>query len=585
MSGGGVTLGESRLSEERTEPSLPQCWAVKECNRPDCPLFENPGVACWLVDNSLCDGKGRPFEDRFLMICSRCPVFLEVRKRAQGRRIADKAILATFDRMVNNLYSYHISLKETNRVLEQKVATLRSVQEVSEALLGRYRSDQVLYMVLTALTAGEGFGFNRAFLFLVDEAQEFLEGKMAVGPYDYEEASRIWGQLSREKRPLKELMRSYEGTGPETRMNAMVTKIRFQIGNPDSVLVQSLMENRIINVPEVSSDKRAWDVAAALRSDAFAVFPLVKDERRIGVMVVDNFVTRTPIVDEDLEPLAPFTTFAAIAIDSASLHERLRQQVTELDTAQKRLRSQRQVIARSQQLAQMGRLTADLAHEIRNPMTLIGGFARVLVQKLSNDPDLGQKAQMIADEVKRLETLLTDALKMARKETQHAELEDLNFLVVETLNLVSSECSDRSIEVVKDLEAGLPQVVVDRHKLKEVLINLLQNAIQSMPAGGTITVATRLKEGRVHMAISDTGVGIPEDEKELIFNPFYTTRPGGTGLGLPLANRIIETMHGSISVESELGRGSIFTVTLPLSTIGSTRSAKTGESPSSFESD
>jgi signal transduction histidine kinase len=119
---------------------------------------------------------------------------------------------------------------------------------------------------------------------------------------------------------------------------------------------------------------------------------------------------------------------------------------------------------------------------------------------------------------------------------------------------------------MKNLDDGLPQILIDRHKLKEVLINLLQNAMQSMPEGGTITVASAGRDGNLLLSISDTGVGIQESEKEMIFNPFYTSRPGGTGLGLSLANRIIEAMSGNISVESKVGQGSTFTLMLPLRT-------------------
>ena len=562
------------MSDERSKPALPRCWEVKQCKATQCPLYENPGVACWLVDNTFCEGKNRPFENRFLMVCSRCPVYLEVRRRVGGRRIADKAILATFDRMVNNLYSYHISLKEANRILGQKVATLRSVQEISEAILGPYELEQVLYMVLTALTAGEGFGFNRAFLFLVNSTEEFLAGKMAVGPYDHEEAMRIWGHFSKEKRPLKELMRAWDKTWLESKINEAVKPIRFRLNSQDNVLVQSLMENRIINVPDVSSDKRAWPIAEGIKTNAFAVLPLVKDQHRIGVVVVDNFVTRAPIPDEDLEPIAPFTSFAAIAIHTAALNDQLRRQVTDLDKAHKRLRSQRQIIARSQQLAQMGRLTADLAHEIRNPMTLIGGFARVLVQKLPKQGELHEKAQIIADEVSRLEQLLNDALKMTRDETPRYEPENINFLIMETLNLISSECEKKSIRIVRNLKDDLPLMLVDRQKLKEVLINLLQNAIQSMPDGGTITVLSVRQDGNLQLSISDTGVGIRESEKEFIFNPFYTSSPGGTGLGLSLANRIVEAMSGSISMESKVGQGSTFRLTLPIRRKAETKKQK-----------
>ncbi|HUT04459.1 MAG TPA: ATP-binding protein, partial [bacterium] len=469
-----------------------------------------------------------------------------------------------FDRMVKNLYSYHISIKETNKILGQKIARLRSVQEISEAILGPYELEQVLYMVLTALTAGEGFGFNRAFLFLVNSTEEFLAGKMAVGPYDHEEAMRIWGRFPKEKRPLKELMRVWDKIWLESKINQAVKPIRFRLNSQDNVLVQSLMENMIINVPDVSSDKRAWPIAEGIKTNAFAVLPLVKDERRIGVVVVDNFVTRAPIPDEDLEPIAPFTSFVAIAIHTAALNDQLRRQVTDLDKAHKRLRSQRQIIARSQQLAQMGRLTADLAHEIRNPMTLIGGFARVLVQKLPKQGELHDNAQIIADEVSRLEQLLNNALKMTMDETPRYEPGNITFLIMETLNLISSECEKKSIRIVKNLKDDLPLMLLDRQKLKEVFINLLQNAIQSMPDGGTITVSSVRQDGNLQLSISDTGVGIKESEKEFIFNPFYTSSPGGTGLGLPLANRIVEAMSGSISMESKVGQGSTFRLTIPI---------------------
>ena len=552
------------MSEQHTKPTLPFCWEVKECDRDECPLYKNPGIACWLVDNTLCDGQTTSFEDRFLMVCSRCPVFLEVRKRAKGRRLSDKAMLATFDRMVNNLYSYHISLRDTNKMLEQKVGTLRSVQELSQALLGSYKPEEVLYMVLTALTAGEGFAFNRAFLFLVDSKGEYLEGKLAVGPDDYEAASRIWSDLSAEKMPLKELMSNWDEKKLETGINKMIRSFRFALIDQENVLNQSLLENRIINVPDASSDKRAWKAAEVLKSNAFAVFPLMKGQRRIGVIAVDNFVTRNPILDEEIEPLVPFTSFAAIAVDNAALHEELNRQIAGLRKAHKRLRSQRKAIKRSQQLAEMGRLSADLAHEIRNPMTLIGGFARNIAKALPEDSELRGKAQIIADEVLRLETLLSQALTMTKEEKPNLELEDVNFLVMETLKLIESECEQKSIELLLDLSQPLPQVWMDRDRMKEVLINLIQNAMEAMPEGGILTLSTRQQDERILLSVADTGVGIPKSDEEMIFNPFYTTRASGTGLGLPLANRIIDAMSGSITVESEMGRGSTFTVSLPL---------------------
>ncbi|MBI4685269.1 MAG: PAS domain S-box protein [Nitrospirae bacterium] len=228
--------------------------------------------------------------------------------------------------------------------------------------------------------------------------------------------------------------------------------------------------------------------------------------------------------------------------------------ITELNTLREKL-------VASERMAALGEVAAKVAHEIRNPLVSVGGFARILERKLEGN--LKDYAGIIAKEVNRLETTLKEILGFVKEARLAKEKSDINKLVKDIISLIETEVKDKGIMLVKEL-GFTPLIMVDPYRIREALLNILNNALQAVVSSGAITVKTYTFKYSVVIEISDTGPGIDEKDLPFIFNPFYTTKAAGTGLGLSITNRIIEEHKGKIEVESKIGKGTTFKVFLPL---------------------
>jgi two-component system NtrC family sensor kinase len=226
-----------------------------------------------------------------------------------------------------------------------------------------------------------------------------------------------------------------------------------------------------------------------------------------------------------------------------SLEEEVEKKGEEIRKAQDKL-------VQAEKLAALGRLTADVAHEIRNPLTALGGFGRRLLRMAANEKEK-EYADIVVSEVERLEHILRDVLTFSRDAKFHLERQPVTDAVKEAISLLSEACEERSIRVETDFGTELP-VLIDREQVRQAVSNLMVNAMDAMQGGGTLTVSTGAEEANsltyVAIHVSDTGTGIPEEKLPLIFEPFYTTKEigHGTGLGLSISRKIIEEHGGFI---------------------------------------
>jgi len=228
--------------------------------------------------------------------------------------------------------------------------------------------------------------------------------------------------------------------------------------------------------------------------------------------------------------------------------------ITELKQLQKKL-----VI--SEKMAALGEVAAKVAHEIRNPLVSVGGFAKRLEKKL--DGNLQEYAGIIVKEVSRLEGILKEILGFVKEARLAKEPVDLNLLLEDIIRLMESDIEDRGVTLKKGYRV-IPEIFVDPNRVKEAIVNILTNAVQSLSGAGVIDIRTFERGHEVVLEIRDTGKGIPEEELPSIFNPFYTTKSTGTGLGLAITHRIIQEHNGRIEVESELDKGTVFRIYLPI---------------------
>ncbi len=226
----------------------------------------------------------------------------------------------------------------------------------------------------------------------------------------------------------------------------------------------------------------------------------------------------------------------------------------------------RKQIGRSEQLASIGRLAAGVAHEINNPLTGVLTFAHLLREKENMDDQDRQDLDLIIRETTRAAEIVRGLLDFARERPPVKEPFDVNEVIRRTLRLLGNQKAFQQINIVDDLDDNLPRVQGDINQIQQVLLNLCLNACEAMPSGGTLLIATRADDGKVLIKVGDTGCGIVPEHLDRIFEPFFSTKPvgKGTGLGLSVTYGIVERHGGSIDVESTVGKGTTFTVSLPV---------------------
>jgi two-component system sensor kinase FixL len=218
----------------------------------------------------------------------------------------------------------------------------------------------------------------------------------------------------------------------------------------------------------------------------------------------------------------------------------------------------------SERLAAVGNTVAHIAHEIKNPLLIIGGFARQLLKVPEFDDAARHKLSTIADEVVHLETMVAEMRDFVRRPPAEKRRGEIGVAIAEALDLFSDSFREHNIQVHQMEETPLPLVAFDPKQLHQVLINLFKNAQEAMPQGGEITIASRVRGANVEISITDTGTGMPPEVTSSIFQPYFTTKEARIGLGLAICQSIMQEHGGCILAESAPDRGSTFTIQLPL---------------------
>lgn len=217
----------------------------------------------------------------------------------------------------------------------------------------------------------------------------------------------------------------------------------------------------------------------------------------------------------------------------------------------------------SERFAAVGEAAAYVSHEIKNPLMVIGGMANQVERRLAEDPAAQEKLRIIQNEVKRLESFLGELRDFLRPAQPSKQEIDLNQVIQDVKALMGDAIEERGVSLETRLDRNLPPVEADPNQLKQVLLNLVKNALEATEDQGAILMSSGAKDAQVWFSVQDTGKGMSEDVQKKLFHPFYTTKDKGTGLGLAVINKIVTDHHGTITVDSVAGSGSTFTVRLP----------------------
>lgn len=441
---------------------------------------------------------------------------------------------------------------------DQQLNELALLYQFSNTMLSTIRLNKLTHLILTALTSGSSPMFGRAMLFLRNEKSGVLQGMLGVTTDTAEGLVVIGGgEYLSQRWDISDDVISRQW---ESEFCARVRSTRIEIDEECIIVKRVIVENRLYYVGDVECQKcTTCGFIKHLGVTAFAAVPLVARDKTLGIIVVDNPESGKAISRDDLHFLTLFANQAGMAIENSMLYNRI-------EDAHSNLRDAHERLDHGERLAAIGEMAANMAHELKNPLITIGGFAGRLLKALPCESREQHYADTIVKEVARLEKMLADILAFSRKPTICYNQCNLEDILKNCFDSCETTLEDHHIRLVSTFEGEPCYVLGDAHQLKQVFFNLMLNACDVMPDGGLIEVSVSkasIGNNTVKVGIRDTGGGIPASMLSKIFNPFFTTKRHGTGLGLAIVNRVLINHNGSIEAENA-DEGALFTVTLPL---------------------
>jgi signal transduction histidine kinase/putative methionine-R-sulfoxide reductase with GAF domain len=426
----------------------------------------------------------------------------------------------------------HVFSKSEEEMLTA-VANQAAICIENSGLMETLDIDEILKLVLEGVT--KNTGFDRARLYLVNEKENRLECKMSVGA----DGETIEG-------------------------------ITLPIDPQGSVVARSVVEKQPFIIPDAARDPRVNPVLKEkFNLHSLVVVPLLAKEKALGAIAADHLEPGKNITSEVLGSVMTYAQQAGLAIHNAVMYEELRTFARQMEEKIRKttadLRKAEAQLIRSEKLAALGQLAAGIAHEIRNPLTSINILIHSLRERSPAENSQQDDLKVIEEEIHRMDEIIDQFLRFAKPASPFLEKTEILSLFEETLQLLRLQTEKQHIVVEKEFQA-LPMVLMDREQIKQAILNLLLNAIQAMPAGGRLTLSGwKSEDGQwICFSIKDSGTGVIAEDMDKLFDPFFSTKEGGIGLGLSITHRIIDQHHGKIEVSSSPGHGTLFTVWLPV---------------------
>lgn len=489
--------------------------------------------------------------------------------RARGKTVVlEKTHLLTLNKVsiIADIKISNIIVKDANQVIvviDDMTKKLRNdyqislMSQISESIRKDDEIERVLFTILTGVTSGTGLGFNRAMLFLVEEGR--LVGKMAVGPDSFDEAIEIWTAASSVPDGAEQGPGAVMTAGINLLNKVLSTSYPIRDGN---IFVRALSDRESVHITDSWNDTRVSpEVRELMNVKEFIITPLVVVNKAIGIIVADNKFNNAAIARETIELLSIFASQAAMSIESYTSLDTVRSEMHKLSERQ-------EAIIESEKLAAVGRIAAHMAHEIRNPLVTMGGYARRIMQlpkeKSKTSKKIDTSAEIILKECERLEKTLSNVMDFSRPTKFIREFNNINEVITDTISLLKNLLQEKRLEVSMDLSRDLPLVKSDFNQMKQVMLNLIQNSIDATPAGGGIDIRTDSDGDVINITIGDSGSGIDEEDPNIVFEPFYSKKVTGVGLGLAIVKKIIKDHNGSIRASNRERGGAEFVIHLPV---------------------
>ncbi len=439
-------------------------------------------------------------------------------------------------------------------------------QKMNSAYLSTIELTEILQTILVGITSEEGLQFNRAFLALFDEKGDYLQGRLAIGPSSREEAGRVWNAIKEKDLHFQEIIAHQRADygSKDIEVNRIVRSLRIPATEHEHILIHAALQRTSI----IISQGKAGDLPVSgqlmglLGEDSFVVVPLYSPSKSLGVLIVDNFITGKTISRDDVNALEIFASQASLAIEHSHLYEDMLKKIAELEIVTQELERSKDLLVELEKYSAMGQMSAQLVHAIRNPITSIGGTARLLAKK-SDDPYTLNFLNVITKEAAKIEATLEDLFSFVQDGEVNIVEQPIYPILRRSVMVFYTTMRKNNISYTIELPEEDPIIPVDGIRIRQAFLHLIRNAIEAMPQGGALRVIAENHADSVQITISDTGLGIPEAALDRVTDPFYTTKVYGTGMGLTLVERILAIHNGSFHLHPAQDGGMLATMTLP----------------------
>lgn len=528
------------------------CWQKDLITPEECP-FVAP-------DDALLSDR----RQRFLRHCVNCSTCLQ--NLTDGVPGGDDSSLPSL--LVEALCLHQERVRTLERQIDlhdREMAYLRDVGQILQTSVDR---DEVIAMALTAVTSGKGFGLNRAFLLLVDDAGERLVGHMAVGPREAEEAGRIWHEVESLDYSLIEMGERFfreKMASEREKFGPLLECLTTPLSRSDHPFVRVFDARTPYQIDNILAEPGFdREQAACLGVEQIILVPLVSRDRRIGLLLADNCINCRPLTAADLHSLETLALPVSFAIERAALYARLQQELGRVLEAHAQLQQQQDIIVRMERLALLGRLAADLAHSIRNPLLIIGGFARTLLREApATDPRRDYLESMVR-ESRRLEETLQDVFSHTEELHPTFGLWDINRIVMEVAGELRDDLALSGVECHLDLAPLLPVVRVDFRKIHHCLRCILNRAFAGLTSGGTIAIRSERQQDELLIYIHDSGPLLTPEEIATILAPIDPAAGDRHLFGLSLCAQTLREHQARFQIKSDSFNGTDYLIALPI---------------------
>jgi hypothetical protein len=442
---------------------------------------------------------------------------------------------------------------------------LQILSEVASALSSANELEQILNVILTSATASQGLSFNRAFLMMYDADSKILKGHLAVGPSSAEEAGNIWNELESMRLSLPELFENdYKPKDySNKKLTALIKNLNIDL-NRKSLIKDACLNKEWINLGEINNyDDITRELTEILDTNKIAIVPMVSKNKLTGLLVADNYITGEEISDSSIQLLQILANQGAVALERANLYREQIEKTKQLEKMNRLIEESQEQMIKIEKMSVIGELTASIAHELRNPLTIVGGFAGLMLKDSNND-DQREYLNIISSEIKRAEEVLSDVLDFHKASKNESKNILFNKFVSNTLDLVLSRQKQTGIKLPLSLDSQKPLIYGNYDQLSHAFYQCFRLIVEDLMPMAKAEARIEQKDNTASLIIRLTA---NEENRKYILKTLkqiFSESKASLRLTILVATESIKSHGGNLGLSFDKDNNPSLYIDLPL---------------------